>query len=267
MEALFSLLVSELERPRPLVPQVIRHLTDSYGIGRDEIGEFLEQRLPALDDTELDLLLSPLFTPKLPDQAIFAELLGRTSVPITAWPALINRLTERPTLGQLVDDAGAPHRFALKPVTLERYVHRLRLDGSVDEATFARIAPLSPPSDHALALAVARRAIWNTEARREILRRQLAGATARIADLVELLKLMETAEPLDTADVLARIPAWEEVLRGQIAGAGQPKVFFNEQVRYMHGGGRDQRGTETGALSPKQAELDFLGRLRQTLSA
>ncbi len=270
MEALFARLVSELERPRPLAPQVIRHLTDTYGIGRDEVGRFLDERMASLEEVELDLILSPLFTPKLVDQAIFAAALGRESIPPTEWPGLIQRLANRPTQGQLLDDAGASHRFALQPVTLERFVHRLRLDGAVEEPLFDLIQNRFPPAERPLPLAIARRAIWTHEARREVLHRHLncaADPATAVADAVELLKLMETAEPTDTADVLARIPDWEEVLRSQIADAGQPKVFFNEQVRYLHGGGRDQRNAATGGTGPRQAELEFLGRLKRTLAA
>jgi hypothetical protein len=41
----------------------------------------LHQRASTSEDYEHDLILSPLFTPKLPDRAIFAEVLGRESAP------------------------------------------------------------------------------------------------------------------------------------------------------------------------------------------
>jgi hypothetical protein len=125
-----------------------------------------------------------------------------------------------------------------------------------------------PPHHGPTLLAAARRAIWNTQARREVLGRVLKAESdveVRVGDTMELVKLMETSEAPDAADLLARIPAWEEVLRAQIAGANQPKTFFNDQVRYMHGGGRDQRSAGGAALAPKQAELEFLDRLRTYL--
>lgn len=268
MEALFERLVSELERPRPLGAQVVRCLTDHFGIEREEVGRFLDEQLLRLDEFEVDLLLSSLFTPKLADQALFAEILVQRSLPAAEWPALIARLAAKPTRGELIDESGLAHRFNLQPVTLERYVNRLRLDGSVDAMTLDLITAKFPPHHGPTLLAAARRAIWNTQARREVLGRVLKAESdveVRVGDTLELVKLMETSEAPDAADLLARIPAWEEVLRAQIAGANQPKTFFNDQVRYMHGGGRDQRSAGGAALAPKQAELEFLDRLRTYL--
>lgn len=268
MEALFVRLVEELERPRLLGAQVIRHLTDHYDLAREDIARFLDERLPSLPEEELDLLLSPLFTPKLTDQARIAEVLGEQSLPATEWPEWIRRLHVRPTLGQLVDDGGEGHRFPLQPVTLERFVHRLRLDGTVSVEIAGLIRHGFTELERPLLFAVARRAIWNSTARNGILRRQLAAphdAATVTADALALLRLMETAEPEDAADVLGRIPAWTETLRQQISEAGQPKMFFNEQVRYMHGGGRDQRNPTPDATAAKRAELEFLGRLEALL--
>lgn len=270
MEALFARLVEELERPRPLGAQVIWHLTDHHDLAREDIGRFLDEQLPTLEEGDLDLLLSPLFTPKLTDQARIAEVLQDRALPDGEWPDWIRRLHQRPTLGQLLDDGGQAHRFALQPVTLERFVHRLRLDGSVGPEIAGLIRHLFTEPARPLLFAVARRAIWNTSARVEVLRRQLSApheAGIVKADALALLQLMETAEPEDAADILGRIPAWTDTLRQQIAEAGQPKMFFNEQVRYLHGGGRDQRNPAPDANVTRQAELEFLRRLRTVLAA
>jgi len=271
VQALFDRLVLELEKPRPLTAQVLRHLTDTYDLGRDEAGAFLDERLAGLEDDEIDLILSPLFTPKLADQTVFALLLGQTPVPPAEWPGLVQRLAARPTLGCVTSEDGSPHRFPLRPVTLERFVHRLRLEGTISDPLFRLIQSLPPAEDRPLLLAVARRAIWNTPARQDILLQYLsasvAGENYRREDAAELLALMETSEPSGIPDLLARLPAWLEVVRGQISDAGRPKVFFNDQVQELHGGGRDQRTANEQGISRKQAELAFLERLKGTFSS
>ena len=62
MPELLELLAAGLERPREITPQVHGHLTETYGLSRDAIGAFLLNELPALEDYEVDLILSPLFT-------------------------------------------------------------------------------------------------------------------------------------------------------------------------------------------------------------
>ena len=103
------------------------------------IGAFLVEELPKLEDYEIDLILSPVFTPKLADQAVFADVLGPDSVPQGQWPALIQELMARPTRAQLITVEGRSHQVSLREVTLERYVHRLRLEGSISESLVKRI--------------------------------------------------------------------------------------------------------------------------------
>ncbi|HSU87650.1 MAG TPA: hypothetical protein VLL56_02380, partial [Terriglobia bacterium] len=122
-------LAAELERPRELSPRVLNYIGDTYSVEKEGIGTFLVEELPKLEDYEIDLVLSPVFTPKLADQAVFAELLGRDSVPREQWPAIIQELVARPTRAQLLTLDGKAHTVVLREVTIERYVHRLRLEG------------------------------------------------------------------------------------------------------------------------------------------
>jgi len=271
MQAVFERLVAELEKTRPLTAQSLRHLAGTYGVGRDETGTFVDQQLPELSDEELDLTLASLFTPKLADQAPFADLLRARSIPPSEWPTWIERLHTRPTLGCLVTEEGSSHHFPLRPVTLERYFHRLRLDGSVPEPLLDLILTQLPPDDHALVLAIARRAIWNTTERQAILIQFLTTSRAldlyRRADVEALLTLMESAEPTRIDDIRTRLPDWERTLRTQLTTGAMPSPFFNLQVEEMHGGGRDHRPANTGAADRQRAELEFLGRLARSLEA
>ena len=110
--------------------------------------------------------------------------------------------------------------------------------------------------------------MWGAAPRLEILSRFLAsaGAETRTTDAAALLNLVETYEPADTAEVLRRLPHWQDVLRHEIGLASGPKPFFNERVQEMHGGGRDQRRLEDSRITAKQRELDFLARLQASIA-
>jgi hypothetical protein len=265
---LLATLASELERPRPLLPQVVKHLCGTYSLERDALGAFLVEELPKLEDYEIDLILSPVFTPSLRDQSVFAELLGPDAVPLVEWFGLIEQLVARPTRAPLITDDGQSHAVALREVTIERYVYRLRLGATIPASLFELLSRRSPVDDRPLLKAIARRAIWESDARRDILGRYLAAAIGtehyRSDDAVDLLKLAETYEPADTADLLRRIPHWEQVLRHEINLASNPKAFFNERVEELHGGGRDRRRQDNA--EPKQRELAFLARLKPLLA-
>ena len=217
MPELLEPLAAELERPRELPAQVIHHLSGTYGIDREAIGTFLVNELPKLEDYEIDLALSPVFTPTLQDQAVFAALLGQESVPTAEWPGLMKQLVARPTRAQLITEDGQKNSVPLRDVTIERYVHRLRLDATIPGSLFKLLDHFAPASDRPLLKAVARRAVWENESRREILTHYLTAVARdeayRLADVVELLKLAETYQPADMASLLAQIPHWQQVLR------------------------------------------------------
>jgi hypothetical protein len=222
-----------------------------------------------LEDYEIDLILSPLFTPTLCDQSVFAELLGRDAVPPEQWPALVQQLVARPTRAQFVTSDGLTHSVPLRDVTVERFVHRLRLDGTIAEPLFNLLTHLPPAADRPALKAIARRAIWENDTRRQILVHYLTttagGDACRLDHVVELLKLMETYQPADMKDLLAQIPHWQQVLRQEINEAASPKPFFNERVQEMHGGGRDQRRQDNSRMTAKENERAFLERLQQVL--
>lgn len=267
MTNLLASLANELERPRAVSPQVIKHIVGTHDIAREDIGTFLTEALPELEDYEVDLVLAPLFTPTLADQSVFAELLGKTSVATDQWLSLIQQLTTRPTRAQLTTEDGTTHLVPLRDVTIERFVHRLRLEGTIADDVFQLIGCLPQGEDRALLKAIARRAIWENVSRREILTRYLksVGDTFRADDAVALLKLAETYEPTSVAELRARIPHWQQVLRQEINEGGL-KPFFNERVEELHGGGRDQRRQDNSRVTAKESEQAFLERLQRVLA-
>ena len=267
MTNLLEALAVELKRSRAISAQVIKHIVGTHGIAREDIGAFLNEKLPKLEDYEVDLVLAPLFTPSLTDQSVFAELLGKTSIATDQWPSLTQQLTQRPTRARLTTEDGATHPVPLRDVTIERFVHRLRLEGTIDDAVFQLIGNLPQAGDRALLKAIARRAIWENASRREILTRYLSsiGDAFRSDDAIALLKLAETYEPTTIAELRARIPHWQQVLRQDI-NAGGAKPFFNERVEELHGGGRDQRRQDNSRVTAKESEQAFLERLQRFLN-
>jgi len=266
---LLEALAAELECPREVTAQVVNHVTGTYGIDRAAIGAFLVNEMPKLEEYEVDLILAPLFTPTLHDQSVFAEWLGRESVPKAQWGVLVQQLAARPTRAQLVTDDKQTHAVPLREVNLERYVHRLRLDGTIPEPLFKLINHLPLTADRPMFNAIARRAIWENAGRRLMLERFLTSATSdagyQLEDAVELLKLAETYQPADASDLLARIPHWRQVLCQEISDAAGPKPFFNERVQELHGGPRDQRQQDNDRLNAKENERALLERLQRVL--
>ena len=266
MTNLTELVAVQLERPRDVTTQVAEYLNGAYDVDRDAIGAFLTERLPGLEDDDHDLILSPLFTPRLTDQAIFAEFLGDKSFPREDWPSLIQELRDRPTRGQLVTEDGKTHSIVLRDVTLERYVHRLRLEGSIP-ASLMRSVEAAPEAFQPLLKAVARRAIWESDSRSRILSQYLSASQERghyrLSDATYLLEIVESYKPADGARLLSMIPPWQERLRYEIDTAFEPRPFFTPQTQGEHGGDRDRRQHDEKRLDEKRGELAILARLRE----
>jgi hypothetical protein len=271
MKEFADAIAAELERPRPLGKQVSDHLCSHQSLSRDGIAVFLASETEKLEEYELDLIFSPLFTPSLEDQALYSELLDRSTLPASEWPALVQQLANRPVLSRLLTEDGQTSPVKLHAVVIERYVNRLNLDVQLPGPLAKLLNTLPPAEDHALLKALARRAIWKVDSRREVLFRYLLASTSDDfydrADLVSLLKLMENYQPNDAAEIVGRIPHWLKVIEKEIMSAAGPKPFFAPRVQELHGGGRDQRHPNQVFIDGKKRESNFLARLQTVLSS
>jgi hypothetical protein len=112
--------------------------------------------------------------------------------------------------------------------------------------------------------AVARRAIWESPTRGEMLERVLKNNHS-LKDAVDLLKLTEDYQPADSSALLSRIPRWIKLLEEEINSGGGPKPFFSSTVQQLHGGD-DQRQGDEGKTEAKRIELAYLERVQKILS-
>jgi len=206
---LIDVIAAELERPREITGQVFKHIAGTYGVERDAIPAFLTQELPKLEDYEIDLILSPLFTPKLPDQAVIARFLGAESIPREDWPVFTRQLATRPTVAQLIASDGKSYPVPLSEISIERFVYRLRLDGTISDTLQQQIRK-APASDHPMLQAIARRATWEHDGRLEMLQRflrsSIADGTYKLTDVTDLLRIAEDYQPADSSALLSKIP-------------------------------------------------------------
>jgi len=271
MQKFVDTVAQELEKPRPLLKQVVDHAASRHEVSRDDIGSFLERAVKELEEYELDLLFSAQFTPTLVDQAAFSSLLDEELLPREKWAELVARLEARPTVARLVSEDGSEHAVELTEVSIERFVKRLNLDAGIPENLARLLDSMPPEEDRGLLKAVARRAGFRGAGPSEILFRFVLKVTSdheyQLEEVLLLLELMETYKPADAGDLVSRIPHWLEVLENEATAAGQPKPFFAERVQEMHGFGRDQRKTDLSLIERKKRNMRFLKRLEGILGA
>jgi hypothetical protein len=270
MEQLIEPLAGMLEQPRPLSPQVLRHLASAHGVETEEIGAFFSGAWGGLEEFELDLLLAPLFTPTLDDQVAIARELGDAGLDTASLVSLIARLVARPVRARLAGPDGTEYIVTLPEVAIDRYVRRMRLEGGIPAelagplAHAARTSGLPAP----FLRAIARRAVWELPGRAAILGRWMERAEPGAgieSDLRLLLRLVEAYQPADPAEFLERIPGWIDSVRRDAESARQPRPFFNDRVEDLHGGGRDQRRAGDVKAAERAEELAGLRRLHAAM--
>ena len=269
MQKFVDCVARELEKPRPILKQVVDHASSRHDVSRDEFGPFLENVVGGLEDVEIDLLFSPQFTPTLVDQAAFSPTIDEERLSEDRWSDLTAALTERPTVARLITEDGVEHAITLTDISIGRFVTRLNLDAEIPEPLAKLLESMPPAEDRDLLKAVARRPCFRRDSARDVLFQFLVKTTAddaySLADTLLLLELMETYKPADIADLLWRIPHWLDVLENEVTAAGQPKPFFAERVQELHGGGRDQRHADGSLIDRKKRNMEFLKRLETLL--
>lgn len=269
MQKFVDVIAQELEKPRPLLKQVVDHAASRHEVSRDDVGGFLDDSVQNLEDYELDLLFSAQFTPTLVDQGAFSKLLDGGVLPRDQWDELVKSLEDRPTVAQLVTEDGMTHSVALTDVSIERFVKRLNLDVTIPENLAKLLDSMPPEEDRNLLKALARHQGFRSAEQSEILFRFVLKVTSddeyQLEEVLLLLELMDTYKPADVGDLLSRIPHWLEVLENEATAAGQPKPFFADRVQELHGFGRDQRKADMSLIDRKKRNIKFLKRLDEIL--
>ncbi len=205
MEALLTQLRSDLTRPRELSAQVVHTIADRFEVTSDTLSTFFEQTVPTLDDQDLDLTFSPLFTPTSRERATYMALLKDTHLTSQDVQALITTLEGEKLTGNLIMANGQTFDLPLTWVTLARFVERLYLNKPLPTGMLALIDSTVPEADRPWVNVLAREAVWKEPARQTILRAFLTifAETDRynLGKVEYLTNFVRTYRPAQLADV------------------------------------------------------------------
>lgn len=127
LERLEDLASDFLTRPQALTPQVLQYLLTNHDVEQSAVPTWLRETLPTLESYELDLLLSPLFTPSFETRVEFERALKESWLDAGDVEQLLLRMASRKlslTLLQDGETAAAP----LPDVITERFLRLLHLD-------------------------------------------------------------------------------------------------------------------------------------------
>lgn len=225
-----------LTRPRSATQQVLEHLLAHHDVSSGEVALWLREELSTLESYEIDLLLSPLFTPEFRDRLEFEKVLGEASLEATEVDELASGLA-RENLNMTLLAEGETVEAPLPEVLIERYVRLLYLDSKLPpECTTTTGAQLSPEVRCHL-----RDKVWQFPRNRDLLPAlldaarevsgELPGHVRFLTNFVRSHRPGSLEECRTFLDNLAQ--AYEDDLRKHLSGT---RSFFNDEIRATYAG-------------------------------
>lgn len=168
-EHLIKKLAEDLSRERVMTPQVQEYIINQYGVNPEEFAAFFADRVPGLEDYELDLIFSPLFTPTLSDRSGYGAILGAEALGTEEVRGLIETLVQKPVYAHFLVENRQNIPMALQEVTIERFVDRLYLDRPLSEGLNALIGEAAPVALQGELRMLARESVWQDSWRQDLL--------------------------------------------------------------------------------------------------
>ena len=255
-------LVEALTQPRPLTPQVSQYLLAHHDVLAGDVATWLRESVGSLESYELELLLSPLFTPDLEAHAQAEESLGEGALEASEVNDIVGELVATNLHVALLVD-GDSVSVSIPEEIIERYVRLLHLAAPLPLDSFPRAAHLRPEVRWYL-----RDPTWQRRQSRELLPTLLSAAERvdsnfedYIQFLTEFVRSHRPSNQQDCAQYLASLAqAHEDDLRKHETGA---RSFFNDELKATYGG---TRSVDEDVVQSHRRAISMARALRTMLS-
>ncbi|HEY9745674.1 MAG TPA: hypothetical protein V6C99_05605 [Oculatellaceae cyanobacterium] len=239
LEPIYERLKADLEAPRILTGQVTHAITSQYSLTTAELASFLVDKLPTLEEYEVDLLFSPQYTPTSDNRLVYIPLLGAEALCAEDVQTLKRRLVDaglRTTITTL--DGQCEATIPVHEVFIERYVNLLKLDQPLPEALHEALQQYVPEASQSEVNLLARGDMWRSEKRQDILIGFLkafhAGARFSVVKVAFLTDFIRTYRPASLLDMERQLDTLIQSCKTdmeQVSGRG----FQDEYLRSLHG--------------------------------
>jgi hypothetical protein len=224
-----------LKAPRPLTPQVLQYLLSSHEVAEGEVVSWIEREMPKLESFELELLLSPLFTPDLPTRLGFEALLGEGHLRGEDVGRLVALLAAE-RLPMTIVHESVRIESPLPDVITDRFVRLLHLDSPLPEEAVGPFGPLAPEVRSLL-----RDRSWQRPRTRKLIPVLLRAARRAGDDFTESVRFLtdfvRSHRPASAEDCRAFLEnvaaAYEEDLERHQSGG---RSFFSQELKASHAG-------------------------------
>jgi hypothetical protein len=263
LATVLSYLTADLTQPRALSPQVEATIADRHACTLDQLPRFFSEVLPTLDDVELDLTFSPLFTPTLADKARYASLLADASVSDEQVETWVDALVAQGLLAPLQAQTGETFTFPVSWVSIDRWVKRLGLTQAIDPSVYSQITTLSPEADLPTALVLVKDAVWQGTGRTSLLTHFLQAFQAqqsfKLEHLTHLTDLVRTYRPTSLADLERQLRHLIASCESDLAKVGGDNIHHPIlKDKYVN----QHEGADSLDIHAQEATKTYMGLIR-----
>lgn len=174
-EQLISKICGELTAERMLTKQVLDHLMSHHEVTPETLGAYFKRvretttvELDGIEDYEIDLTFSPLFTPRLNDRAKYSRILDTVEVKHEDIEAIIDAAMGK-NLQACFRDHDNMYCMPLHEVLVRRYIRLLNLATPLSQKVKAVIEDSVPENARDISKALSRDPVWLPEHRQDFL--------------------------------------------------------------------------------------------------
>ena len=259
-----QIVAEAVTQPRELTPQVLTHLLAHHDVPEDGAAAWLQRELAELEAYELELLLSPLFTPSDETRLALEESLGTSFLTADDVAYVLEELADR-DLELVVDVEGEFVTVEYPHVVVERFVRLLHADTPLPAAADEGLLDdLDPEARRHL-----RDPTWLRPSHRELFpvlfdaaRRAGDDLAASIRFLTEFVRSHRPSSRADCVRLLADVAAaYEEDLRKYKAG---DRSFFDAELKATHAG---KWGVRDGVITSHERAIALSRSLHHALES
>ena len=278
-QKLIEMIEAELTKPRQITEQVLNHILSHYSYTLDQIDKFFNEEISKLEDYEIDILFSPIFTPKIQDKAVFSKILDEVDISEDEVDEIIKNLEAKNLKSNFYivlksGDKIFEKRFSiqLNSVNLRRYVKLLNLDCKPSEQLSKALEVVfGNESDNAKA--ILRDKFWKEQWREEFLKAYLIYITGhgnasfeKFEFLLKILRGNPTASDIyEVYELISDIIQWTEV-QVNVLKSGK-RQFFNELIeQFYREEGSDKRIQKEEELRERETELRYYFEIKDEIA-
>ncbi len=237
--AIHALAVEALTAPRVATAQVLDHILAQHEITSEKVNSWLAEDLAQLEPYELDLLLSPLFTPDFATRLLFEPCLGAGRLTPGEVDDLVERLDSDGLKFTLLHE-GASVPTVVPRVAIDRFIRLLHLDAPLPDEARAEIAEL-PAELPAEVHCFFRDRAWQRSSSRKLIPDLLDAALRAGPDVTDYMRFItdfiRTHRPTTREECVVFLgnlaEAYEADLKKYETGV---RSFFNVELQTAHAG-------------------------------